>query len=146
MDRHAIARGNLFAAVPGRLIDEEFTSLMDLSNDNGGRVLIERIVSRQHHSPEGYWYDQKQTEWVLVIRGSAVLEFQLKKVTPIKGEEEEEDRTVCCETIETIDLSVGDYVCIPPHMKHRVAATDPMIDTIWLAVHVFPPDLAPPNE
>ncbi len=142
MDQQAIARGNLFAAVPGRLIDEEFTSLMDLSNDNGGRVLIERIVSRQHHSPEGYWYDQKQTEWVLVIRGSALLEFQVNRVPAIDGE----DQSVSCETIETIDLSVGDYVCIPPHMKHRVAATDPVIDTIWLAVHVFPPDLAPPNQ
>jgi cupin 2 domain-containing protein len=29
-------------------------------------IRIERIVSEGHASPEGFWYDQSEHEWVLV--------------------------------------------------------------------------------
>ena len=65
---------------------------------------IERIVS---HSgtvalPE-FWYDQPGDEWVIVLRGSATLEFADGK---------------------TVDLGAGDYLEIARHVRHRVARTD----------------------
>ncbi|MGQ0709400.1 MAG: cupin domain-containing protein [Rhodoferax sp.] len=76
-------------------------------------VRIERIVSNGQRSPDGYWYDQEENEWVMVVAGKATLEFDggLKH-----------------------DLSAGDYVNIPAHVRHRVAWTDPQETTIWLAV------------
>lgn len=74
-------------------------------------VKIERIVSRSHPSPPGFWYDQDQDEWVMVLKGRAVLEF--------------ED--------EAVALGEGDYLTIPKHARHRVRETSD--ETIWLAVH-----------
>jgi cupin 2 domain-containing protein len=79
------------------------------------RVKIERIVSRGHASPEGFWYDQERNEFVLVVRGSAGLRL-----------EHEDDIVV---------LKSGDYLNIGAHIKHRVEWTDPTCETIWLAVH-----------
>ena len=78
----------------------------------GPRVRIERIVSDGHGSPEDFWYDQEQNEWVLLISGSAVLEFA--------------DRT--------LEMKAGDYVLIPARQKHRVLSTSPVEKTVWLAV------------
>ena len=36
-------------------------------------VRIERIVSLGHSSPEGFWYDQEQNEWILLVQGAARL-------------------------------------------------------------------------
>ena len=46
----------------------------DLIPDRG--VKIERIVSRGQNSPEGQWYDQDRDEWVALIQGEAVLEYE----------------------------------------------------------------------
>jgi cupin 2 domain-containing protein len=78
-------------------------------------VSIERIVSRGQATPEGEWYDQEREEWVLVIAGSACLLF--------------EDET------ESHSLNAGDYILIPSHSRHRVTWTDPLVETVWLAVH-----------
>jgi cupin 2 domain-containing protein len=32
---------------------------------------IERIVSQSHSSPPGFWYDQDEDEWAIVLRGDA---------------------------------------------------------------------------
>jgi cupin 2 domain-containing protein len=79
----------------------------------GDGVRIERIVSHGHRSPDGFWYDQAEREWVLLISGRARLRFE--------GE-------------EAIELSPGDYVDIPAHRRHRVEWTEPNAATIWLAV------------
>lgn len=76
---------------------------------------IERIVSHGHASPEDFWYDQDQAEWVIVLKGSAELLFEHEGATHLLGP--------------------GDYVAIPPHARHRVTATDPSGPTVWLAVH-----------
>jgi len=76
-------------------------------------VKIERIVSQSHKSPPGFWYDQPQDEWVIVLRGHAVLEF---------------------EGGELIEMKQGDHLAIARHVKHRVSQTGP--ETIWLAVHI----------
>ena len=41
---------------------EHFTAL--LTSDSG--LLVERIVSWGHVTPEGQWYDQEKDEWVLL--------------------------------------------------------------------------------
>ena len=99
---------NLFADLPRQLPDELVTTLLDATN-----VRMERIVSHGHASPDGFWYDQDQHEWVLVLKGAARLCFES----------------------EIVDLKPGDFVNIPAHKKHRVEWTTPDEPTIWLAVY-----------
>ncbi len=53
---------NLFTNLPSDLPDELSTTLLEASN-----LRIERIVSHGHASPEGFWYDQDEHEWVVVL-------------------------------------------------------------------------------
>lgn len=103
----SIAVKNLFVNLPTGGSGEEFLTLLESS---GTRV--ERIVSHSHVSPPGFWYDQDEQEWVLVVRGSATLEFA---------------------SGELVELKAGDYLTIARHAKHRVACTSE--ETIWLAVY-----------
>lgn len=98
---------NLFTNLPSNLPDELFTTLLEANN-----LRIERIVSHGHSSPEGFWYDQDQHEWVFVLQGSARLSIDgvVKELKP------------------------GDYTNILPHQKHRVEWTTPDEPTVWLAV------------
>ena len=73
------------------------------------------INSNGFVSPEGEWFDQAESEWVLLLRGSARLRFS----SP--------DRL--------LDLSAGDHLMIPPHQRHRLDRTDPDPGTLWLALH-----------
>ena len=88
--------------------DEEFT---DLIPDRG--VKIERIVSGGQTSPAGEWYDQDRDEWVVLIQGEAVLEY---------------------EGGEKLRLNAGDHVLIPAHRRHRVDHTSRTPPCIWIAV------------
>jgi cupin 2 domain-containing protein len=99
---------NILDRVSGTLGNEEFLTLLETQ-----AVRIERIVSHAASSPEGFWYDQPQIEWVMVLRGHAVLEF---------------------DDGQRIAMKEGDYLTIPPHARHRVDSTAP--GTIWLAVHL----------
>lgn len=98
---------NLFTDIPAHLPEKLFTTLLEAPN-----VRIERIVSHGHASPEGFWFDQDQHEWVLLLQGAARLQFEN----------------------DTIDLKPGDFINIPAHRKHRVEWTTPDEPTIWLAV------------
>ena len=75
---------------------------------------IERIVSWGQASPPGFWYDQPEAEWLVVLAGAARLRFQ--------------DET------EVRVLGPGDCMDIAPHRRHRVEWTDPTVATVWLAV------------
>lgn len=99
---------NIFDSLPKNLSSEVFEDIVRSST-----MRIERIVSKGHSSPDTGWYDQDENEWVMVIEGKASLEF--------------DDGSKC-------DLSAGDYINIPAHVKHRVAWTDPNEITVWLAV------------
>ena len=99
---------NLFADIPHDLPEEFFTTLLQAPG-----VRIERIVSHGHKSPDGFWYDQDQAEWVLVLEGAATIELEDK----------------------TVEMGPGDYLDIPAHTKRRVAWTTSDELTIWLAVH-----------
>ena len=102
-----MTRPNLFGNLPQQLPEELVTTLLDVSG-----VRIERIVSHGHASPEGFWYDQDQHEWVVVLNGAARLRF---------GD-------------EIVEMKPGDFLNIPAHKKHRVEWTTPDEPTIWLAV------------
>ena len=98
---------NLLSPIPASLPQEFTDSLVQAK-----AVRIERIVSQGHASPAGFWFDQDQHEWVLLVQGAARLQFA------------EEMR----------ELKPGDWINIPAHQKHRVDWTTPDEPTIWLAV------------
>jgi cupin 2 domain-containing protein len=99
---------NLFTDIPQDL-DKEVVDILLQSSD----IRIERILSKGHTSPELGWYDQAQHEWVILLEGAATITFEDGKET---------------------NLSKGDYLNIPAHIKHKVSWTDPDVETIWLAV------------
>ena len=76
-------------------------------------VTLEKIESYGCITQEGYWYDQEDTEWVMLVAGSATLTF---------------------ESGGSLSLGAGDYVTLPPHCKHRVDWCSE--DAIWLALHM----------
>ncbi|MDD5228521.1 MAG: cupin domain-containing protein [Methylococcales bacterium] len=100
---------NIFSDIPTNLPEELFTLLLENKN-----VRIERIVSEGHRTPVGEWYAQTQNEWVIVLQGQAVVEY---------------------ENMEQHTLNVGDYWFIPAHTRHRVAWTIATQQTVWLAIH-----------
>lgn len=104
---------NLFSDLPDQGDAEQFESLIA-----GRSFRVERIVSQGHASPPGFWYDQPEDEWVVVLRGEATLRF----------EDETEPRR----------MKPGDHVHIAAHRKHRVDWTISDGPTIWLAIHFDP--------
>ena len=98
---------NLFDDLPTSVPKE----LMEVLAENQ-HVRIERIVSHGHASPDGFWYDLDEQEWVIVLKGAATLRFEDK----------------------IVEMEPGDSVNIPAHTKHRVEWTTPDEPTIWLAV------------
>jgi cupin 2 domain-containing protein len=80
----------------------------------GEAARIERIVSHGEASPAGFWYDQDQAEFVVLLAGAARLRFA------------DDERALA--------LGPGDWVDIPAHRRHRVEWTDPERPTVWLAV------------
>ena len=102
--------GNLLAALPPSGSAETFDTLFETP-----QVRIERIVSDGHASPADFWYDQAQTEWVMVVQGEAVIAFADGRRQAMRA---------------------GDWLTIPAHCHHRVESTGPA--TVWLAVHVAP--------
>ena len=100
---------NIFENIPDHISEELFNEIFKTEN-----FKVERIVSKGHSSPDNYWYDQEENEWVIMLKGSAGLLFA-------------GDETV-------LVLRSGDYIHIPSHTKHRVEWTDPDMETIWLAI------------
>ena len=104
-----IRKLNLFTGVSKELHREHMEVLA-----RDGRARVERIVSHGEASPPGFWYDQDETEWVLLVSGRARVHFEA-------GD-------------QVMELGPGDHFLIPPHVRHRVDWTSPDEDTVWLAV------------
>lgn len=104
---------NIFSGLPPELEEELIEKLA-----GNARVRIERIVSHGHASPEGFWYDQGEHEFVILLSGAARLRFDPS------GEE--------------VQLRPGDWLEIPAGRRHRVEWTEPGRDSVWLAVHYGP--------
>ncbi|MDO8932682.1 MAG: cupin [Rhodocyclaceae bacterium] len=105
---------NIFTGLP--LAAETAERIESLLSQPGLR--IERIVSTGQASPPDFWYDQADGEWVILLAGSAGFRF---------ADEPEERR-----------LAPGDFLDIAAHRRHRVAWTDPLVPTVWLAVFYAP--------
>jgi cupin 2 domain-containing protein len=105
---------NLFGEIPAGAAAEEFVELLSRPG-----LRIERIVSHGQASPPGFWFDQPQGEWLVVLQGEARLAF----------EDEAAPRT----------LTPGCCIDIVPHRRHRVEWTHPEVPTVWLAVHYGKP-------
>jgi cupin 2 domain-containing protein len=99
---------NLFDGVPASL-PAELTQVILATP----QLRIERIVSHGHRSPDDFWYDQDQNEWVLLVAGAARVQFEN----------------------EVVEMKPGSFLNIPAHRRHRVAWTDPNQPTVWLAIH-----------
>lgn len=103
--------GRFFENLPESAPVELFTTLIERAG-----VRVERIVSTGQASPEDFFYDQPTHEWVMVVRGEALLRF------------EDENAPRC--------LTPGDWVWIEAHRRHRVEWTSDAEPTVWLAIHV----------
>ena len=88
---------NLLYPLPSELTEEIVTELI-----RHGPVRIERIVSNGHASPDGFWYDQHEHEWVLLLEGEAGIEIA-------DG--------------ELVHLTRGETLTLPAHTRHRVTFT-----------------------
>lgn len=98
---------NFFDHIPANNPDEIIQILQADAN-----VRIERILSYGQASPENFWYEQDENEWVILLAGSAELEFEAEDIVKLKQ---------------------GDYIYIPAFKKHRVKSTSQTETTIWLA-------------
>ena len=92
--------------LPELPLPEELTTILAES----GNVRIERIISTGQVTD---WYDQPDTEFVVLLSGSAVVEYENGK---------------------TVSMSSGDTLLIKPHEKHRVSFTSSEPPCIWLCV------------
>ena len=77
------------------------------------KMRVERIHNVWHSSPNDFWYDQDEDEWVTLLEGQAELEYTNGR---------------------RITLMRGDCLLIPAHCRHRVVYTDS--HCIWLVVFV----------
>lgn len=109
MKKQRLFRKNIFSDLSSRVSKEVVKSLVEHPS-----VKIKRIVSTGQSSPLDFWYDQDESEWVMVLQGKAVLQFE--GCSP------------------SMTLGAGDFINIPAHQKHRVEWTDPNTETVWLAV------------
>ncbi len=103
--------GNLFAGLP---TEPEAAERIETLLARPG-VRIERIVSTGQASPSGFWYEQADAEWVVLLSGEALLRF----------EDEADARR----------LRPGDWLHIEPMRRHRVEWTAADAPTVWLALH-----------
>ena len=101
---------NLFTNLPADQSQENFESLLEAKN-----LKLERIVSYGQATPPNQWLDQDQDEWVILLKGSAGIQFQ--------------------DESKTQELQPGDYFLISAHRRHRVEWTAPEEPTIWLVIH-----------
>jgi cupin 2 domain-containing protein len=99
---------NMFEQIDINLKEEKIEHIVNSSN-----IRVERIVSFDYKSPDGFWYDQDENEFVVILQGEATLEFEKNILFYLKK---------------------GDYVIIEKHKKHRVVNTAKGILTIWLAI------------
>ncbi|KUR72791.1 hypothetical protein AQZ52_06095 [Novosphingobium fuchskuhlense] len=113
MDQSAFRHGRLTDQLPANTETEEFLPLV-----TNGTGRVERIVSAGQITPPGFWYDQEEDEFVLLVAGGAIL--------TIDGRE------------QPVELKPGDWISLPAHCRHRVEWTSADPITIWLAVFTKP--------
>ena len=92
--------------IPDLPLSEELTIIL-AENAN---IRIERIISTGQTTE---WYDQTEAEFVVLLEGNAVIEF---------------------ENGRSVALSKGDTLLIQPYEQHRVSFTSIQPPCVWLCV------------
>ncbi|CAM3923027.1 cupin domain-containing protein [Arcobacter cloacae] len=98
---------NIFDEIPVDKSEERFFEIF-----KNEIIKIEKIVSNGQKSPQNFWYEQEKNEFVLVLEGFAIVEFEDFEV----------------------ELKKGDCLNIKAYQKHRVKFTSQTEPTIWFAV------------
>lgn len=98
---------NIFDEIPVDKSEERFFEIF-----KNEIIKIEKIVSNGQKSPQNFWYEQEKNEFVLVLEGFAIVEFEDFEV----------------------ELKKGDCLNIKAYQKHRVKFTSLDETTIWFAV------------
>ncbi|WP_419677932.1 cupin [Aliarcobacter lanthieri] len=102
-----IEKYNIFDEITINKNEELFSGIF-----KDDKIKIEKIVSNGQKSPENFWYQQEQNEYILLLEGFAILEFEDFEV----------------------ELKKGDCLNIEAFKKHRVKFTSLDEPTIWFAV------------
>lgn len=92
------------------IVDKEEENFFEIFKNE--TIKIEKIVSNGQISPENFWYEQEKSEFILLLEGFAILEFENREV----------------------ELKKGDCINIKAMQKHRVKFTSLDEPTIWFAV------------
>ena len=92
------------------IVDTEEENFFEIFKNE--TIKIEKIVSNGQISPENFWYEQEKSEFILLLEGFAILEFENREV----------------------ELKKGDCINIKAKQKHRVKFTSLDEPTIWFAV------------
>ncbi|MDX9959863.1 MAG: cupin domain-containing protein [Aliarcobacter sp.] len=92
------------------IVDKEEENFFEIFKNE--TIKIEKIVSNGQISPENFWYEQEKSEFILLLEGFAILEFENREV----------------------ELKKGDCINIKAMEKHRVKFTSLDEPTIWFAV------------
>lgn len=100
---------NIFSLLQVNTTNEYFEDIISEAD-----FRIERIISDGHTTPDDFWYNQDEDEFVLLLKGFAKLMF--------------EDGSI-------IELNEGDYVIIDKHKKHKVIYTSTETKTFWITCY-----------
>lgn len=122
MSKDSSLTGNVREGIPESLPEELTQTLVTRPNTR-----IERILSRGQASPPDFWYDQAQHEFVLLVSGRAILEFETSRGDIESGSERRH-----------VELGPGDWIQIDARVKHRVHWTDPAQTSVWVVVFYGP--------
>jgi cupin 2 domain-containing protein len=95
---------------PSGLIGER--NVMLFEND---KIKIEKIISEGFKSKKDFWYDQSESEYIYILQGIGILQFENKKKLKIKKS--------------------GSFL-IEPHIKHRIYKTSKKPPCVWLCMFI----------
>lgn len=103
--------GNIFADFKDEeILSEELEeNLLSIKS-----ARIARIKSKGHFSPKGFWYEQTDDEWVLVLSGEGEIEWPCGRKKLLKE---------------------GEWLFLPRGEKHRVSYTSHKPPCVWLAIY-----------
>ena len=102
-----IEKYNIFDEIQVDKNEEKFFEIF-----KNEKIKIEKIVSNGQKSPDNFWYEQEKSEYILLLEGFAILQFEDFEV----------------------ELKKGDSLNIKAFKKHRVKFTSLDEPTIWFAV------------
>ena len=128
--------------LPPLPLNEELTTIL-AEKEN---IRIERIVSTGQTTG---WYDQDQSEFVVLLDGNATIEFEEFKTISNDTDKNTDNDTSNDTSNDTgnntgnntgnekakhVSLTKGSALMIQPHEKHRVSYTSSDPPCVWLCV------------